>query len=117
MTLKRWLAVRISGDEKRLKEILERAVAVGMPNGDDEKEGPIVQLYLDGSHMAVVLGKSSAWERCFALCKLISVGREMGVAAVSVEWPDANEWLLEHGIKEADGLAQAAPRPKDFDGL
>ena len=117
MVLKRWLTVRIAGDEKRLKELLNRAVAIGMPYGSDAREVPIVQLHLDGSHLAVALGHASSWERCTALCKLMSVGRELNVLTVSVEWPDANEWLLENGIVETDGVAQAAPRPKDFDGL
>lgn len=115
--VKRWLSIRISGDTDRLKELIERAVAMGMPSGDDAKEGPVKELYLDGSRLVVAFGRASQWERCRAICTLMSVGRELKVSTVSIEWPDANAWLKELGIREKDGLCQPESAENDFGGI
>ena len=103
LALKRHRAIGIQGDEKRLREIIDRAVALNMPTGDDTREGPVRQMHLEGSHLAIAFGAGSNWERCKSLCTVMSVGRELKALTFSVEWPDANSWLAEFGMKEENG--------------
>ena len=109
MKLKEHLDIGIAGDDiSRLKEILDRAIAITKDTPKGRMCRVVRRCALVEGHLVVEFTVDSTnGERAQAAVKMFGAARELGVDTGSIEASDWREWLEHIGMMEVDGEARA----------
>ena len=108
--------IRLSGEVKRARDILDRAIATDHPKRAKLMVGVVTALTVKRSTCFVSFSDkdpSTTAERAHAVCHIASIARELGAPSCKIAFESHEDWLRGLGLIEVNGVCQ---RPGEPDG-